>query len=107
MPSSNLRYAQGPRSAASVSIATPNPTLSAESDIAKPAAELRAEAPIAKQNPVGARSVQTILERSFSPGAEEAAVDEAPPATKRFINAVMARRFLKIALGIGLVVAFG
>jgi hypothetical protein len=107
MPSSNLRYAQGPRSAASVSIATPNPTLSAESDIARPAAGPHVEGANAKQHPVGARAVQTILERSFLPGAEEAAVEKAPSATKRFINAVMARRFLKIGLGIGLVVAFG
>ena len=107
MPSSNLRYAQGPRSAASVSIAAPNPTLSAESDIVRPAAGPHVEGVNAKQHPVGARSVQTILERSFLPGAEEAAVDKAPSATKRFVNAVTARRFLKIALGIGLVVAFG
>jgi hypothetical protein len=107
MPSSNLRYARGPRSAASVSIAAPNPTLSAESDIAKPAPGPYVDEANAKQHPVGARSVQTILERSFLPGVEEAAVDKAPSATKRFVNAVTARRFLKIALGIGLVVAFG
>ena len=107
MPSSNLRYAQGPRSAASVSIATPNPILSAESDIVRPAAGLNVDGANAKQHPIGARSVQTILERSFLPGAEEVAADKAPSAMKRFINAVTARRFLKIALGIGLVVAFG
>jgi multidrug resistance efflux pump len=107
MPSSNLRYAQGPRSAASVSIATPNPTLSAERDIARPAAGPHVDGANAKQHPVGARSVQTILERSFSPGAEEVAVDKAPSTTKRFVNAVTARRLAKIALGIGLVVAFG
>ena len=106
MPSSNLRYAQGPRSAASVSIATPNSILSAESDLPRPAG-LNVDGANAKQHPIGARSVQTILERSFLPGAEEGAVDKAPSATKRFVNAVTARRFLKIAIGIGLVVAFG
>jgi uncharacterized membrane protein YgaE (UPF0421/DUF939 family) len=59
------------------------------------------------QQPVGARTVQTILERSFLPGAEEAAVEKAPSATKRFVNGVTTRRFLKIALGIGLVITFG
>src|ERR1700721_2865607 len=107
MPSSNLRYARGPRSAASVSIATPNPTLAAETDIARPAAGLNVDGANAKQHPTGARSVQTILERSFLPGAEKGAVDKAPSATQRFVNAVTARRFLKIALGVGLVVAFG
>jgi biotin carboxyl carrier protein len=107
MPSSNLRYAQGSRSAASVSIATPKPDLSAESDLARPAAGPYVDGTNATQRPVGARSVQTILERSFLPGAEEVAVDKAPSATKRFLNAVTARRFLKVALGIGLVVAFG
>jgi hypothetical protein len=82
--------------------------LSAEIDIAKPATDPRVEGAKAKQPPVGARSVQTILERSFfAPGSDDVAVDEPPSATKRFINAVIARRFLKIALGIGLVVAFG
>src|SRR5580704_1931669 len=38
-----IRYAQGPRSAAGASIATPNPTLSAEIDIAKPATDPRVE----------------------------------------------------------------
>ena len=107
MPSSNLRYAQGPRSAASASIATPNPSLSAESDTARPAADPRVDGAKAKQHPVGARSVQTILERSFSPGADGVAVDEAPSAKKTFVNGVTARRLAKIALGIGLVVAFG
>jgi hypothetical protein len=97
MPSSNLRYAEGSRPAGGASIATTNPTLSGAGDIARPAADGR----------IDARSVQTILERSFLPGAEEAAVEKTPSATKRFINAVTARRLGKIALGIGLVVAFG
>ncbi|HEV7478951.1 MAG TPA: HlyD family efflux transporter periplasmic adaptor subunit, partial [Roseiarcus sp.] len=81
--------------------------MSAESDIVRPAAGLNVGGANAKQHPIGARSVQTILERSFLPGAEKDAVDKAPSATKRFVNAVTTRRFLKIALGIGLVVAFG
>ena len=106
MPSSNLRYAEGPRSAAGASIATPNPTSSWRADIAKPVADPGVEETRAKQHPVGARSVQTILERSFLPGAEDGAVDEAP-TKKRFVNAVTVRRFAKIALGLGLVIAFG
>ena len=107
MPSSNLRYAQGPRSAAGASIATPNSTLSAESDTARPAADPRIDGAKAKQHPAGARSVQTILERSFAPGADDVAADEAPSAKKSFVYGVTARRLAKIALGIGLVVAFG
>lgn len=107
MPSSNLRYAEGPRSAAGASTAAANPASSGRAEVAKPVADPRAEESQAKQHPVGARSVQTILERSFLPAAEDGAADEAPPAKKRFINAVTARRFLKIALGIGLVIAFG
>jgi multidrug resistance efflux pump len=107
MPSSNLRYADASRPAAGASIATTNPTLIGGSDVAKAAADPRAQETSAKQDPLGARSVQTILERSFSPGAEEVAIDKAPSAKGRFVNAVTARRFGKIALGIGLVVAFG
>ena len=107
MPSSNLRYAEGPRSAAGASTATPNPTSTRRAEIAKPVADPRVEETQAKQHPVGARSVQTILERSFLPGVEDGAADEAPSAKKRFVNAVTARRFAKIALGIGLVIAFG
>jgi hypothetical protein len=107
MPSSNLRYAEGPRSAAGALTATPNPTSSRRAEIAKPVADPRVEETHAEQHPVGARSVQTILERSFLPGAEEAQVEKAPSAAKRFVNAVTARRFVKIALGIVLVVAFG
>ena len=106
MPSSNLRYAEGPRSAGA-STGAPKPTSSGGGDIARPVADLRVEETHTKQHPVGARSVQTILERSFLPGAEEAAVEKAPSATKRFVNGVTTRRFLKIALGIGLVIAFG
>jgi hypothetical protein len=107
MPSSNLRYAEASRPTVAASIATTNPTLSAAGDIAKPAADARVDVTNAQQRSSGARSVQTILERSFLPDAEEAAVEKAPSVTKRFINAVTARRFGKIALGIGLVAAFG
>src|ERR1700722_5186633 len=107
MPSSNLKYAEGSRPTAGASTATGSPILTAGSGITKPAANPRDDGTNAQQRPPGARAVQTILERSFLPGAEEAAVEKAPSATKRFINALMARRFLKIALGIGLVVAFG
>jgi multidrug resistance efflux pump len=105
MPSTNLKYVEGSRPAAGASIAAPNPTLSAES--AKPVAVPHVDAANAIQPPPGARSVQTILERSFLPGAEKAAVEKEPSAAKRFMTAVTTRRFLKIALGIGLVVAFG
>jgi multidrug resistance efflux pump len=107
MPSPNLRYAHGSRISAGASISTADPALSAGSDVAEPAADLRVDGTSAKPKVPGARSVQTILERSFLPGVEEAAVDKAPYATKRFVNAVTTRRLLKIALGIGLVVAFG
>jgi hypothetical protein len=103
MPSSNLRYAHGSRTAAGVSTATP----SQRPDIAKPAADPRVDETGPNQHPVGARSVQTILERSFLPDAGEAAVEKAPPAKKRVVNAVTARRFVKIALGLGLVIGFG
>jgi hypothetical protein len=107
MPFSNLKYVEGSRPTAGASIATGSPILTAGSGITKPAPNPRDDGTNAQQRLPGARAVQTILERSFLPGAEEAAVEKAPSATKRFINAVMARRFLKIALGIGLVVAFG
>jgi len=107
MPSSNLRYAEGPRSAAGASTATPSPTSTRRAEVAKPVADPRVEETQAKQHPVGARSVQTILERSFLPGVEDGAADEASSAKKRLVNAVTARRFAKIALGIGLVIAFG
>ncbi len=89
------------------STATPNPTPSRRADIARPVADPGVEETHAKQHPVGARSVQTILERSFLPGAEEGADDEAPAAKMRSINAVTVRRFAKIVLGFGLVIAFG
>ena len=83
MPSSNLRYAQGPRSAASVSIATPNPTLSAESDIARPAADPRVDGANAKQHPVGARSVQTILAGSSKSAGRGCGKTSQTTASKR------------------------
>jgi multidrug resistance efflux pump len=61
-----------------------------------------------KPQPVDARSMQSTLERSFLPDAGEAASVEAKSSEKkRFAISVTVRRFLKIALGIGLVVAFG
>ncbi len=48
-----------------------------------------------------------VLERSFPPGSDDVAVAEAPSAKKRFVSAVATRRFAKVALGVGLVVAFG
>ncbi len=107
MPSSNLRFAHGSRSATAGSIAASNPILNAGSEVAKLAADARFDETNANQNSSGARSVQTILERSFSPAAEEVAVDKALSPAKRFVISVTTRRFLKIALGIGLVVAFG
>jgi multidrug resistance efflux pump len=107
MPSSNLRYADGSRPTADVSTAPTNLLRSAGSDVAKLTGDARVDEIAAKPNPPGARSVQTILERSFFPGAEKAAVDKSTSDKKRFVNAVMARRFLKIALGIALVIAFG
>jgi biotin carboxyl carrier protein len=98
MPSSNTRYAQASRSAAaSVAIAAAHrPGASGESDITQ-----------AKPHPIGARSVQSILERSFSLDAEEIAGDTGPLAKTRFAYTVTARRLAKIALGVALVVAFG
>ena len=107
MPSSNLRYAHGSRLAAGATTATPNPSSSGGADINRPVADQRGDETYAKQHPVGARSVQTILERSFLPGVEDGAVDEAPLVKKRFFSAVTARRFLKVALGVALVIAFG
>jgi len=83
MPSSNLKYAEGSRPTAGASIATGSPILTAGSGITKPAANPRDDGANAQQRPPGARAVQTILERSFLPGAEEAAVEKAPSATKR------------------------
>jgi biotin carboxyl carrier protein len=54
---------------------------------------------------MGARSVQLALERSFPPGAEAMESGDAPSGGKPF--AAAARRFLKIAVGIALVAAFG
>jgi hypothetical protein len=107
MPSSNLRYAHGSRSATAPSIAAADPILSAGNDVAKLAADARIDETNTRQNPTGARSVQTILERSFSPGAEEVVVDKALSPAKRFVTSVTTRRFLKIAFGIALVIAFG
>jgi HlyD family secretion protein len=107
MPSSNLRYAKGPRSATGASTAQTPSVASGASDFVKAAGEPRVDGTAAKLNPVDARSAQTILERSFSPGVEEVAVDAASSAKTRLINAATARRFTKIALGIGLLVAFG
>ncbi len=105
MPSTNLKYVEGSRPPTGAAIAAQNPTLSAES--ARLTAGTHVDGVHTRQQSPGARSVQTILERRFAPGVEENAVNKSPSATKGLINAVMARRFVKIALGIGLVVAFG
>ncbi len=109
MPLSNSRYAQGSRLAASATIGTPNPVPSTQIDVAKDAADSRIGGTRAKPHPVDARSVQTILERSFRPAAEEdvAVAQDAPSEKRRFAYATTIRRFVKIALGVGLVVAFG
>ena len=52
--------------------------------------------------------MQSTLELSFLPDAREAApVEPKPSEKKRFALSVAVRRFLKIAVGIALVVAFG
>jgi multidrug resistance efflux pump len=52
--------------------------------------------------------MQSILERRFSPDGREAEPVEAKPSEKkRFAIGVTVRRSAKVALGIGLVVAFG
>jgi multidrug resistance efflux pump len=86
------------------SIATSNPLLSGQGPQAVDASVDRAKE---KPHPVGARSMQLVLERSFPPASDDVAVDEAPSAKKRFASAVATRRFAKVALGVGLVVAFG
>ncbi len=108
MPSSNSRYAQGSRFAASAPAGTPDPASSAH-DIGKEAVDARVDGARAKPYPVDARSVQTILERSFRPGAEEdaAVAEDARSGKGRFAYATTIRRFAKIALGVALVVAFG
>ncbi len=109
MPLSNSRHAQGSRLAASATIGPPNPVPNAQIDVAKEAADSRIGGRRAKPHPVDARSIQTILERSFRPGAEEeiAIANNAGAKKARFAFATTLRRFLKIALGVGLVLAFG
>jgi len=106
MPFSNLKYVHGSRSAEATPNATPKPTSSGGSDVARPVADLRVHETHQKQHPVGARSVQTVLERSFLPDADDVGLDKTP-AKRRFVNVVAIRRLAKIALGVGLVVAFG
>ena len=105
MPLSNSRHAQGSRLAASATIGPPNPVQNAQIDVAKEAADFRIGGTRAKPHPVDARSVQTILERSFRPGAEEeiAIANDAGPKKARFAFATTFRRLFKIALGLGLV----
>ena len=109
MPSSNPRYVQGSRFAAGAPTGTPSPVPSAQSDAVMEAPDSRIERTRAKPQPVDARSVQTILERSFRPGAEEdiAIAKDARPEKPRFAYATTIRRSVKIALGVGLIVAFG
>jgi biotin carboxyl carrier protein len=84
-----------------------NPASTAESG-AIPGIESRIAQSREKPQPVGARSMQSTLERSFPPDGREAAPVEAKPSeNKRFAVSATVRRFLKIAIGIGLVVAFG
>jgi multidrug resistance efflux pump len=84
-----------------------NPAVTAEGG-AIPRIEPRVDQSPEKPQPVGARSMQSILARSFPPDAGEAASVEAKPSEKkRFAISVTVRRFAKIALGVGLVVAFG
>ena len=94
--------------AASAPAGTPDPASSAH-DIGKEAVDARVDGARAKPYPVDARSVQTILERSFRPGAEEdaAVAEDARSGKGRFAYATTIRRFAKIALGVALVVAFG
>src|ERR1700685_4512063 len=107
MVSSSSRYAQGSRSVTGPSIALHNPAAIAEGGAIQ-AIEPRAVQPREKPQPVGARSMQTILERSFPPEAREAEpVEVKPSEKKRFAIGAAARRFAKVVLGIGLVVAFG
>jgi multidrug resistance efflux pump len=106
MRSPNSRRAQGLRSAMAPSIAVPEP-VSAECDIADavdPCVNRTKEEP----PPVGARSVQSLLERSLPAAAAEAErVDARPAGRKSNTYAAAARRFFKIGVGIALVVAFG
>jgi len=107
MVSSSSRYAQGSRSAIGPSIALRNPASIAEG-VAIQAIAPRVDQSPEKPQPLGARSMQSILERSFPPNAREAEPVEAKPSEKkRFALGVAVRRFAKVALGIGLVVAFG
>jgi hypothetical protein len=78
-----------------------------QGDIAQ-AVDPDVDRPKEKPHPVGARSVQLVLERSFPPGVEEAErVDARPPGKTSRSYAAAARRFFKVAVGLALVIAFG
>jgi hypothetical protein len=64
MQSSNARRAQGLRSAMAPSVATSNPVTAEQGDIAV-AVDANFDRAKEKPRPVGARSVQLVLERSF------------------------------------------
>jgi hypothetical protein len=107
MASSNSRYAQSSRVPIGPSIALHNPGSAAEGGAIE-GIEPRADPMRGKPQRVGARSVQSILERSFPPDAREAEpVDAKPSAKRRFAVSVTVRRLAKVAFGIALVVAFG
>jgi multidrug resistance efflux pump len=102
MQSSNARRAQGSRSAMAPSVATSNPVTAEQGDIAV-AVDANFDRAKEKPRPVGARSVQLVLERSFPQAAESA---EAQTSGRKPFAAA-ARRFLKIGVGVALVITFG
>ena len=106
MPTSNSRRAQKSPLAIAASCAAPNP-VAGEGD-ASPTANPRVERTAEGPHPLGARSVQVMLERRFPPAPGEAEGPDAPPEKKKsFAHGAAVRRFLKIAAGIALVVSFG
>ena len=105
MRSSNSSRAQGSRAAIAPSVAPSSPASCAQGDIAE-ADDATVDRTRGKPHPVGARSVQLVLEHSFPPGTEDAESTEAQPSERKHFTAGV-RRFLKIAVGVALVVAFG
>ncbi|MBV8282206.1 MAG: hypothetical protein JO347_09115, partial [Candidatus Eremiobacteraeota bacterium] len=91
------------------SVAAPNRLPRAETQIDE-TVNVSAERIESNPQPVGARSVQLVLERRFPPGSGEAeavAVAAPPSGRKALTYAAAVRRSLKIAAGLALVVAFG
>ena len=106
MPTSNSRRAEKSPFAIAASGAAPN--LAAGEGDASPTANPRVERTAEGPHPLGARSVQVMLERRFPPAPGEAEGPDAPPEKKKsFAHGAAVRRFLKIAAGIALVVSFG